>query len=328
MNYTQIAGWGHFVPKNIITNFDLEKRIDTTDEWIRERSGIKERRFFTPGKDTVTSMAAEAAKKAIDRAGLKPSDIDLIVFATLSPDYFFPGCGVLLQAELNMRTIPAFDIRQQCSGFIYGLSMADQFIKSGMHRNVLLVGSEIQSNLMEISDRGRNIAVLFGDGAGAVVLKKASKPGVLSTHLYAEGKHSDVLCMKNPNSTVSLTAEMLEDGSMLPDMNGRMVFKHAVTRFEEVILEAVHANNLSIDDVDLLIPHQANLRITEAIRKKLNLPIEKVVSNIEKYGNTTAASIPIAFSEAMDDGRLSKGDHLCLAAFGSGFTWASALIKF
>jgi 3-oxoacyl-[acyl-carrier-protein] synthase-3 len=327
MSFARITGWGHYLPENIVTNFDLEKRINTTDEWIRERSGIRERRFYNPEKDTVTSLAEHASRKAIAKAGLSPSDIDLIIFATLSPDYFFPGCGVLLQKKLELGTTPAFDIRQQCSGFVYGISMADQYIKSGMYENILLVGSEIQSQLMEISDRGRTIAVLFGDGAGAVVISKSNKPGVYSTHLHSQGEFADELCMENPNAIRSITPEMLNDGSMLPYMNGRMVFKHAVTRFEEVILEALEHNRMQLSDLDMVIPHQANQRITEAIRSKLGMDPEKIYSNIHKYGNTTAASIPIALSEAIEEGKIQKGDIICLAAFGSGFTWGSALLS-
>ena len=329
MKYAKLSGWGFYVPERVVTNAELETYMDTSDEWIQERSGIKERRFFEPGKDTVSSMAAEAAKQAIENAGIVAEDIDMIVMATLSSDYYFPGPGVLLQRLLGLKNIPAFDIRQQCSGFIYGLSLAEQYIKTGTYKNVLLVGSEVQSGILEMSDRGRDFAVLFGDGAGAVVLQASDEPGLLSTHIHSDGEHAEQLFMRHPGSVNPdfITAEMIENGDLLPYMNGKLVFKTAVQKFPEVIKEALDFNNLKISDIDLFIPHQANFRITEFVRQKLGLPVEKVVSNIHKYGNTTAATIPIALAESMNAGLLKKGDLLCLAAFGSGFTWGSALIR-
>lgn len=332
MPRTIIAGAGHYVPENIITNADLAKLMDTSDEWITERTGIKERRYFTEGKDTTSSMGVNASRMALANASIQPEDIDFIIFATLSPDYHFPGSGVLLQREMNMGTIGALDIRTQCSGFIYGLSIADQFIKSGMYKNILLVCSETQSNILEHSERGRNMAPIFGDGAGAVVLSASDddKKGILSTHLHSEGKYAEELMNEHPGSVRKkrITHEMIDDGSFLAYMNGNMVFKHAVTRFEETIREALDFNGLKAEDIDLLIPHQANLRISQYIQKQFQFPEEKVFNNIQKYGNTTAASIPIALSEAWQDGKISTGKKVCMAAFGSGFTWGSAIVQF
>lgn len=329
--HSRIIGTGHYVPSNVITNNDLAQIMPTSDEWITERTGIKERRYFTPGEDTVSSMSAKASRMAFKNAGITEKDVDMIVMATITSEYYFPGSGVLLQRELGLPGIPALDIKMQCSGFIYALSIADQFIRSGTYKNVLVVGAEIQSNAIEHSERGRNMAVIFADGAGAVVLQASNDEnhGVLSTHLHSDGTYAEELVMKHPGSVLKdrITHEMLDDGTMLPYMNGPAVFKHAVTRFAEVIDEALTANGLESSDIDLLIPHQANLRISEFIREKFGMPESKVFNNIQKYGNTTAASIPIALSEAVQEGRLKPGDLLCLAAFGSGFTWASALIR-
>jgi 3-oxoacyl-[acyl-carrier-protein] synthase-3 len=332
MYSTQIIGIGHYVPETIITNAELEKYMDTSDAWITERTGIKERRFFTEGKDTTAKMGVKAAELAIQRAGIDKMDIDLIIFATLSPDYYFPGSGVLLQREMGLRQIGALDIRTQCSGFIYGLSIADQFIKTGKYKTILLVGSETQSNFIELSNRGRSMAVIFGDGAGAVVLQRSEHPrqGILSTHLHADGTYAEELMCQHPGTQRKqrITPEMLTDGSLLPYMNGNMVFKHAVVNFEAVIREALEANQLQPEDIDLLIPHQANLRISQYIQKQFGFPDEKVFNNIQKYGNTTAASIPIALSEAWEQGLIRSGKLVCMAAFGSGFTWGSALVRF
>lgn len=305
--------------------------METSDEWIRERTGIVERRYFEQGVDTTSNMGAEAARKALKMAGLEAADLDMIVFATLSPDYVFPGSGVLLQRELGIKEIPALDVRNQCSGFIYALSVADQFIKTGMYNHVLVVGSEIHSSGLDFSTRGRGVSVIFGDGAGAAVLSPSEQngKGILSTHLHADGEFAEELATIDPgsNKRERLTHEMIDEGSIYPYMNGNTVFKHAVTRFPEVIQEALQQNDYKADDIDMLIPHQANLRITSYIQQKMGLPAEKVFSNIHKYGNTTAASIPIALSEAVEEGRIKEGDLVCLAAFGSGFTWASALIR-
>ena len=319
------------MPEQVVTNKDLEKIMDTSDEWIRERTGIVERRYFQEGIDTTSNMGAEASRMALKRAGLEAKDIDMIIFATLSPDYVFPGSGVLMQRELGLKEIPALDVRNQCSGFIYALSVGDQFIKTGMYDNVLVVGSEIHSSGLDFSTRGRGVSVIFGDGAGAVVLSPSESKdrGILSTHLHADGEFAEELAVLAPGSNKKdrLTHEMLDNGDVFPYMNGNMVFKHAVTRFPEVIMEALQKNGYKPDDVDMLIPHQANLRITSYIQQKMGLPAERVFSNIHKYGNTTAASVPIALSEALGEGRIKEGDLVCLAAFGSGFTWASALIR-
>ena len=331
MRNSKIAGVGHYVPEKVVTNFDLEKIMETSDEWIRERTGIQERRYFQEGVDTTSNMGAKASLKALEMAGLKPEDVDMIVFATLSPDYVFPGSGVLMQREMGLKEIPALDVRNQCSGFVYALSVADQFIKTGMYNNILVVGSEIHSNGLDFSTRGRNVSVIFGDGAGAVVLTPSENPerGILSTHLHADGEFAEELAVIDPGSTKKerLTHEMIDEGTVYPYMNGNQVFKHAVTRFPEVIEEALNKNGYKASDVDMLIPHQANLRITSYIQQKMGLPAEKVMSNIHKYGNTTAASVPIALSEAVQEGRIKDGDLVCMAAFGSGFTWASALIR-
>lgn len=331
MRNSKIAGVGHYVPERVVTNFDLEKVMETSDEWIRERTGIQERRYFQEGVDTTSNMGAKASMKALEMAGVKPEDVDMIVFATLSPDYVFPGSGVLMQREMGLKEIPALDVRNQCSGFVYALSVADQFIKTGMYNNILVVGSEIHSNGLDFSTRGRNVSVIFGDGAGAVVLTPAGKEGqgILSTHLHADGEFAEELAVIDPGSTKKdrLTHEMIDEGTVYPYMNGNQVFKHAVTRFPEVIEEALNKNGYKASDVDMLIPHQANLRITSYIQQKMGLPAEKVMSNIHKYGNTTAASVPIALSEAVQEGRIKEGDLVCMAAFGSGFTWASALIR-
>ena len=331
MRHAKIAGVGHYLPTKIVTNQDLEKIMATSHEWIVERTGIEERRYFEEGTDTTTNMGTKAAEKALAMANLSASDLDMIIFATLSPDYFFPGSGVLLQRELGIKNIPALDIRNQCSGFVYALSVADQFIKTGMYNNVLVVGSEIHSSGLDFSDKGRAVSVIFGDGAGAVVLSPSAteNQGILSTHLHADGELAEELACVAPSSNKKerLTKEMIDDGSIYPYMNGQTVFKNAVVKFPEVIMEALNKNGYQPQDIDLLIPHQANLRITSFIQQKMGLPEEKVFSNIQRYGNTTAASIPIALSEAVEQGKIKAGDLVCLAAFGSGFTWASALIK-
>jgi 3-oxoacyl-[acyl-carrier-protein] synthase-3 len=329
--FSRIAGVGHYVPENVVTNEDLAQVMPTSDEWIVERTGIRERRYFTEGVDTVASMGAAASRMACERAGIAISEVEMIVFATITPEYFFPGSGVILQRELGLPGIPALDIKMQCSGFIYALSVADQFIKTGMYKTILVVGGEIQSNAIVHSEEGRNMAVIFADGAGAVVLQASdsNEHAVISTHLHSDGTYAEELYMRNPGSLKKsrLTHEMLDNGEMLPFMNGPVVFKHAVIRFMEVIQEALKANALQKEEIDILIPHQANLRISEYIREKLQFIEDKVYNNIQRYGNTTAASIPIAMSEAWQEGKIKSGDLVCLAAFGSGFTWASALIR-
>lgn len=331
MPYSKIVGLGHHVPEGVITNEYLSTVMDTNNEWIIERTGIKERRWMDPAKDTVANMAAKATRMALKRANLTEKDIDFIVFATITPDYFFPGSGVLLQRELGLESIPALDIRNACSGFIYALSVADQFIKTGMYKTILVVGAEIQSTALDISTRGRNTAVIFGDGAGVAILQPTEKPGVLSTHLHSDGKFAEELYVKDPGSSrphKERQPEQITDTSTFKVvMNGNQVFKHAVVRFMEVINEALEANNLKKEDINLLVPHQANLRISQYIQEKLALTDSQVYNNIMRYGNTTAASIPIAMSEAWQEGKIKPNDLVCLAAFGSGFTWASSLIR-
>ncbi|MEL7532137.1 MAG: beta-ketoacyl-ACP synthase III [Bacteroidota bacterium] len=333
MKRSTIAGIGYYVPENVVTNDDLAERFTTSDQWIQERSGIKQRRYFTPGKDTVAGMGVQAANMAMERAGITADDIDFIIFATLNPDYMFPGSGVLVQRELGLsdKGVPALDIRNQCSGFIYGLSIADQFIKTGMYKNILLIGSEIHSSGLDFSDDGRHVTVLFGDGAGAVILQPTEEEGrgVLTTHLHAAGEHAEKLAVLTPSGHKErhITPEMIDDKSVYPVMDGQFVFKLAVRKFPEVIMEALQSTGNQVEDIDMFIPHQANLRIAEMVRRTLKLPEEKVHNNIQKYGNTTAASIPIALNEAWELGKIKKGELVCLAAFGSGFTWASALIR-
>jgi 3-oxoacyl-[acyl-carrier-protein] synthase-3 len=331
MGYSKIVGLGHHVPETVITNEYLSTIIDTNDEWIVERTGIHERRFIDPAVDTVANMSAKATRMALEKAGLTEKDIEFIVFATITPDYFFPGSGVLLQRELGLEGIAALDIRNACSGFIYALSVADQFIKTGMYKTVLVVGAEIQSTALDLTTRGRNTAVIFGDGAGAVILRSDEKPGILSTHLHSDGRFAEELYVKDPGSSRPRSErqpEQITDTSTFKVyMNGNQVFKHAIVRFLEVIREALDANGLGQQDIDLLVPHQANLRISQYIQQKLGLPDDRVYNNIMRYGNTTAASIPIALSEAASEGRIKENNVICLAAFGSGFTWASALIR-
>jgi len=328
-----ILGTGRYLPSNVVTNHGLAERMDTNHDWIVERTGIHERRYAVPGVDTTASMGTEAAKRALDAAGLTPQDVDLILFATLSPDYYFPGPGVQLQHNLGCRTIGAIDIRNQCSGFVYALSIADQYLRNGAANHVLVVGSELHSAGLDMSTRGRNVSVIFGDGAGAVVLGRTDEPGrgMLSTHLHSQGEHAEELALLGP-STRDWIPEIMkrndpDDVSYFPRMNGNFVFKHAVIRFAEVIEEALTSNHLSPSDLRLLIPHQANLRIAQFIQQKLGLREDQVYNNIMRYGNTTAASIPIALSEAFDEGRIQKGDLIMMAAFGSGFTWGSALMR-
>ncbi|MDR6563105.1 MULTISPECIES: beta-ketoacyl-ACP synthase III [unclassified Arcicella] len=333
MLYSRIVGIGHYVPENIISNQYLETLMDTSDAWITERTGIKERRYFTAGKDTNASMATEAAKIAIERAGITPQEIDFIVYATITPDYYFPGPGFVMQRELGIQSVGVLDIRDQCSGFIYALSTADQFIRSGMYKNILVIGAEVQSTFLNPTNEGRGVAVIFGDGAGAVVLQATEDENhrILSTHLHADGRYAEDLYVKEPSSSSSggrFFDNLVKDknsGDVI--MNGNAVFKHAIVRFPEVIREALDKNGLQPNEIDLLVPHQANLRISEYVRQQMGLSEDKVMNNIQKYGNTTAASIPIALCEAWETGRVKDGDLICLAAFGSGFTWGSALIR-
>ena len=327
-----IKGLGYYVPENVVTNEDLTKMMDTSDEWIVERTGIRERRWVNDDKLTTSLMGTYAAEKAIKDANIDKNEIDFIIFSTLSPDYYFPGSGVLLQRNLEIKEVGALDVRNQCSGFIYAISIADQYIKSGMYKNILVVGSEIHSGGLEKTSRGRSVSVIFGDGAGAAVISASKdESGILSTHLHSEGKFAEELAVIKPATTFwvdKIKNDDGEDGSgYYPYMNGNFVFKNAVVRFEQVIFEALNHSNLKKEDISLLITHQANLRISQYIQKRLKLSDSQVYNNIMKYGNTTAASIPIALTEAYNSNLIKKGDIVVLAAFGSGFTWGSALIK-
>ncbi|KJD35776.1 3-oxoacyl-ACP synthase [Tamlana sedimentorum] len=335
MYNSKIIGLGKYVPENVVTNDDLSKMMDTNDAWITERTGIKERRWVKQGSDdTTATMGVKAAKIAIDRAGISKDDIDFIVFATLSPDMYFPGPGVQVQHALGIKTVGALDVRNQCSGFIYALSVADNFIKTGMYKNILVIGSELHSHGLDKTTRGRGVSVIFGDGAGAAVLTREenNNKGILSTHLHSQGEHAEELVLKAPGMGTRWVNDILEDNnpedeSYFPYMNGQFVFKNAVVRFSEVIMEGLMANGLHKESIDMLIPHQANLRIAQFIQKKFRLSDSQVFNNIQKYGNTTAASIPIALTEAWEEGKIKTGDTVVLAAFGSGFTWGSAIIN-
>ncbi|WP_336065997.1 beta-ketoacyl-ACP synthase III [Mesoflavibacter sp. CH_XMU1404-2] len=335
MYNSKIIGVGKYVPDNVVTNDDLSKMMDTNDEWITERTGIKERRWVKPGSDdTTATMGVKAAKQAIERSGLDKDDIDFIIFATLSPDMYFPGPGVQVQHALDIKTIGALDVRNQCSGFVYALSVADNFIKTGMYKNVLVIGSELHSHGLDKTTRGRGVSVIFGDGAGAVVVSREedNSKGILSTHLHSQGEHAEELVVKAPGMGTRWVTDIITDNdendeSYFPYMNGQFVFKNAVVRFSEVIMEGLMKNKLQKEDIDMLIPHQANLRIAQFIQKKFGLGDDQVFNNIMKYGNTTAASIPIALCEAWEEGKINEGDTVVLAAFGSGFTWGSVIIK-
>jgi 3-oxoacyl-[acyl-carrier-protein] synthase-3 len=347
---TKIAGMGYYVPERIVSNKEFESIMDTSDEWIQERTGIKERRFGKAHLETTTTLGARAAEAAMSDAGVEKNDIDFIIFATLSPDYYFPGCGVLMQRELKMtkNEAGALDIRNQCSGFIYGLSIADQFIKTGQYKNILLVGAEMHSMGLDFSTRGRNVSVIFGDGAGAVILQPTDddSEGIVNSVLHSDGTYAEELAFINPGchggyhsnkeqygypdtdfGGVFLTQKMWDDQMIFPNMNGQLVFKMAIQKFPEVIISGLNKAGLNVSDINMLIPHQANLRISQFVQHKLGLRDDQVWNNIQRYGNTTAATIPIAMCEARDAGKINKGDLVCIAAFGSGFTWGSALIR-
>lgn len=334
MYHSKISGLGYYVPENVVTNDDLSKIMDTNDEWIQERTGIKRRRHVNSLEDTTTSMGVKAAKIAIERAGIDKDDIDFVIFATLSPDYYFPGPGVLVQRDLGLKTVGALDVRNQCSGFVYAISIADQYIKTGMYKNILVIGSEVHSRGLDFTTRGRGVSVIFGDGAGAAILSREEDltKGILSTHLHSEGQYAEELALIAPGMGKRWVLDILKDNdpddeSYYPHMNGQFVFKNAVVRFSEVIMEGLKTNNLQISDIDMLIPHQANLRISQFIQQKFQLTDDQVYNNIMDYGNTTAASIPIALTEAWEQGKIKEGDTVVLAAFGSGFTWGSVIIK-
>ena len=325
-----ISGTGFYLPPRIVTNDELSSYMDTTDEWIQERTGIKERRYVEKGVGP-SDLAIPATEQALKAAGLKVSDIDFIIFATSTPDFYAPGSGCVLQEKMGFNEIGALDIRVQCSGFIYGLSIAEQYIRTGNFKNILLIGAEVQSTAMNLTDEGRDTAIIFGDGSGAAIISATEEnKGILSTHMHSEGKYLKELWLEAPASNAGhprITREVLDEGKQFLKMNGKEVFRHAITRFPEVINEALEANNLTSENINLLIPHQANLRITQMVQKRLGLSNDQVFSNIHKYGNTTAATIPIALAEAFNEGRIKEGDILVLAAFGAGFTWASAIMK-
>ena len=327
-----ILGIGHALPANVVTNDDLSERMDTSHEWIEQRTGICERRFIAEDCGG-TDLGREAAEEALEKAGLSIDDVDLIIYATLSPDIEWPASAALLAAKLGAPHIPALDVRNQCSGFVYSLATADTWLKAGRGQVALVVGGEIHSTGLDLTTRGREVGVIFGDAAAAVVLGPSpdGERGILSTHLHAEGKYAEKLWLEVPSSRRSprLVHEDLEgdDPPGFPRMAGRYVFKHAVTRFPQVIREALEWNGLSIEELALLVPHQANLRINQFVAAELGLEEAQVVNNMQKYGNTTAASIPLALQEAVADGRVPDGGILCLAAFGAGFTWAAALVR-
>jgi 3-oxoacyl-[acyl-carrier-protein] synthase-3 len=328
---TIITGIGHYVPPRVVTNFDLEKLMNTSDEWIRQRSGIIERHHVEPGVGT-SDLGVEASLRAIENAGINKADIDLIIAATLSPDHYFPGIGVQVQAKLGLYPIGALDIRNQCSGFIYALSVADQYVRTGDYRRILLVAAEVQSANLDYSDDGRDMAVLFGDGAAALILEpnpQADGRGILSTHLFADGRHVSDLWLEKPSSMdrPPVTEELVRAKKFFPYMDGKNVFKNASEKMPQAVRVALEHNGLKVEDVSLLIPHQANDRISQMVAHSLKIPLEKVARNIHKYGNTTAASIPIALSESIQEGRVKPGDIIALTAFGSGYTWASAVLR-
>lgn len=325
-----ILGLGQYLPDRVVTNHDLARMFNTSDEWIQQRTGILERRYADGDDVGGSDLAVPAAEQAVKAAGMRMSDVEFIIFATLSPDYFFPGSGCVLQDKLGLPGIGALDLRNQCSGFIYSLSVADAFIRMGKYKRILVVGAEVHSTALEYTDRGRDVTVLFGDGAGAAILGATEEDrGILSTHLHADGRFAKDLWLEIPASRYNprLSKKHLEQGRHYPRMNGRKVFKMAVEKLPEVINEALTANGVTLSDIALFVPHQANLRINEFVGETLGIPPEKIYNNIQRYGNTTAASIPIALNEAIHEGKAKKGDLIMLAAFGSGFTWASCLLR-
>ncbi len=325
-------GSGHYVPPRVVTNDDLAQMFDTSDEWIVQRTGIRERRFIDESGTGASDLALPAAKMAIEQAGLEVGDIDAIIFATLSPDIYFPGSGCLLGHKLGLGGVPALDVRNQCSGFLYSLSVADAWIRGGMYRNVLVVGAEVHSTGIELADRGRDVAVLFGDGAGAVVVGAAKREGqgIKTVELHADGVGAQDLWVEAPASMFipRLDEGMLAEGRHYPRMNGRQVFRWATEKMPEVAHAVLGKCDLKVDDVDLFIPHQANMRINQMVAKRLGITDDRVVHNIERYGNTTAATIPIGISESWREGKLEPGSKVLFAAFGAGFTWAGAVVEF
>ena len=330
---TKITGTGMYVPARVVTNHDLAKLMDTNDEWIQQRSGIVERRHVD-GTETPADLAEQASRRALEAAGVGPDEIDGIVLATLSPEHEFPGTSFFLHHRLGVPEIPCFDLRAQCSGFLFSLATADAFIRSGQMRRVLVVGCEVHSTGLEFSTRGRDTAVLFGDGAGAVVLESNNDPddrsGLLAIRMHAQGEHAKRLWIEAPGSSFwpqRITPELLEEGRQWPRMEGRFVFKHAVTRMPEVLRETLDAAGTKLDDVDLFLFHQANLRINEYVASSLGIAPEKCPSNIERFGNCSAASIPMLLDESVRSGKLRPGQLAAMTAFGSGFTWATAIVR-
>ncbi len=331
---TKINGIGRHLPDNIVTNYDLEKIMDTTHDWIVQRTGI-EQRHWVKNREGTSDLAVIAAKQAIENSSIEAKDIDMIIFATITPDYFFPGSGCLLQEKLGLDTIPAMDIKQQCTGFVYGMATADQFIRSGMYKNILLIGAEVHSKALDKTTRGRDISVLFGDGAGAMILSATNKDDptcILSSHLHSEGKFAKELWTEAPGMGMDdeefMSYDILEQGKHRPYMNGKRVYVHAIKRMCEGIIESLEFNKLKLEDIDLFFFHQANLRINTAVAEKLNIPEEKVFNTIQKYGNTTAATIPIGMHDAIEAGVLKPGMLVATSAFGSGFTWGSSLFRY
>jgi len=330
---SKIAGTGMFVPERVVTNQDLTQWMDTSDEWIQQRSGIRERRWIVAG-ETPADLAEQATRRALENAGLEAGDVDCILLATLSPQHHFPGTAFFLQERLGFGETPCFDLHAQCSGFLFSLTAADSFIRSGQFDRVLVVGCEVHSTGIDISTRGRDVAVLFGDGAGAVILEANEDPddpgAILESRMHSEGKHARKLWLEGPASAewpLRITHEMLDDGRVFPQMDGRFVFKHAVTRMPQVLLEALNAASLKLEDVDWFLFHQANLRINEFVAKSLELPPEKCPSNIQKYGNCSAASIPMLLDELRREGGARPGQLVTMTGFGSGFTWGSVVAR-
>jgi 3-oxoacyl-[acyl-carrier-protein] synthase-3 len=321
--YSRIIGTGSYLPETVVTNFDLEQRMDTTDQWIRERTGIERRHILPPGQSNV-DMAEHAARAAIAAAGLEPSDIEMISYGTTTPDLIFPNAGVLLQDRLGCRGGPAFALEAACSGFIYALAVADKFVRAGSVRRALVVGSEVLSRIVDQNDR--STAILFGDGAGAVVLEAAEQPGIISTHLHADGSYKHLMyCTGGPSHGAPPGAMGAGD---VVRMAGSEVFKLAVTLLGRVVDETLAANGLAKSAIDWLVPHQANLRIIQAVAKKLDLPLERVIVTVQDHGNTSTASVPLALDVGVRDGRIQRGDMLLLEALGGGVTWGSALVRY
>ncbi|MEJ0100540.1 MAG: beta-ketoacyl-ACP synthase III [Pseudomonadota bacterium] len=322
MKYARIIGTGSYLPEKVVRNTDLEKIMDTSDEWIRERTGIEQRRYAAEGQTTV-DMAEVAARRALEAAGLQPGDIGLIVFATATPDLLFPNCGTLLQARLGCPGIPAFSVEAACSGFIYALSIADKFLRLGDVKRALVIGAETLSRITDFSDR--TTAILFADGAGAVVLEASDEAGIISTHLHSDGSYKDLLYC---TGGVSKGYEPGSGNRAVIRMAGRETFKVAVTMLGNSVDEVLAKNNLDKSAINWLVPHQANIRIIQAVAKKLSLPMERVIVTVHEHGNTSAASVPLALDTGVRDGRIKRGELLLLEAFGGGFTWGAALVRF